>query len=222
MIMSLGMNQIVNGVNLQIKAATLKFSIICSLVGLGWDLTAIAVLVLGLCSCEKQFSYGIGFFFPSLFFFFLWSNCIFWGQSSLIIYSWYENQARAKVIDYLLSGNHRRTGVKDCPDLRHCGNVDGGFIFSAYCFYYLNKVKKSDDDHFFVFCLLEEFMYDFLYLVLHAFYFFTSKHQFFWGVLSYLMEKAMASHSSTLAWKIPWMEEPGRLQSMGSLGVRHD
>ena len=30
-------------------------------------------------------------------------------------------------------------------------------------------------------------------------------------------EKAMAPHSSTLAWKIPWMEEPGRLQSMGSL-----
>ena len=29
----------------------------------------------------------------------------------------------------------------------------------------------------------------------------------------------MASHSSTLAWKIPWMEEPGGLQSMGSLGV---
>ena len=29
----------------------------------------------------------------------------------------------------------------------------------------------------------------------------------------------MATHSSTLAWKIPWMEEPGRLQSMGSLGV---
>ena len=32
----------------------------------------------------------------------------------------------------------------------------------------------------------------------------------------------MAPHSSTLAWKIPWMEEPGRLQSMGSLGVWHD
>ena len=30
-------------------------------------------------------------------------------------------------------------------------------------------------------------------------------------------EKAMATHSSTLAWKIPWMEEPSRLQSMGSL-----
>ena len=35
-------------------------------------------------------------------------------------------------------------------------------------------------------------------------------------------EKAMAHHSSTLAWKIPWTEEPGRLQSMGSLRVRHD
>ena len=35
-------------------------------------------------------------------------------------------------------------------------------------------------------------------------------------------EKAMAPHSSTLAWKIPWMEEPGRLQRMGSLRVRHD
>ena len=36
------------------------------------------------------------------------------------------------------------------------------------------------------------------------------------------MEKAMAPHSSTLAWKIPWMGEPGRLQSMGSLRVGHD
>ena len=34
--------------------------------------------------------------------------------------------------------------------------------------------------------------------------------------------KAMAPHSNTLAWKIPWMEEPGRLQSMGSLRVRYD
>ena len=36
------------------------------------------------------------------------------------------------------------------------------------------------------------------------------------------MEKAMAPHSSTLAWKIPWTEEPGGLQFMGSLGVGHD
>ena len=37
-----------------------------------------------------------------------------------------------------------------------------------------------------------------------------------------VLEKAMAPHSSTLAWKIPWMEEPNRLQSMGSPRVRHD
>ena len=36
------------------------------------------------------------------------------------------------------------------------------------------------------------------------------------------LEKAMAPYSSTLAWKIPWTEEPGRLQSMGLLGVGHD
>ena len=37
-----------------------------------------------------------------------------------------------------------------------------------------------------------------------------------------LMEKEMAAHSSILAWKIPWTEEPGRLQSMGSQRVGHD
>ena len=37
-----------------------------------------------------------------------------------------------------------------------------------------------------------------------------------------LLEKEMATHSSILAWRIPWMEEPGRLQSMGSQRVRHN
>ena len=36
------------------------------------------------------------------------------------------------------------------------------------------------------------------------------------------LEKAMATHASTLAWQIPWTEEPGSLQSMGLLGVGHD
>ena len=40
--------------------------------------------------------------------------------------------------------------------------------------------------------------------------------------LRYAVEKAMATHPSTLAWKIPWAEEPGRLQSMGSRRVGHD
>ena len=43
-----------------------------------------------------------------------------------------------------------------------------------------------------------------------------------YDLASPLLEKAMAPYSSTLAWQIPWTEEPGRLQSMGSLGVRHD
>ena len=38
----------------------------------------------------------------------------------------------------------------------------------------------------------------------------------------YPLEKEMVTHSSILAWKIPWMEEPGTLQSMGLLRVRHD
>ena len=36
------------------------------------------------------------------------------------------------------------------------------------------------------------------------------------------LEKEMATHSSILAWKMPWMEEPGRLQSMGSQRLGHD
>ena len=37
-----------------------------------------------------------------------------------------------------------------------------------------------------------------------------------------LLEKEMATHSNILAWKVPWTEEPGRLQSMGSQRVRHN
>jgi len=47
-----------------------------------------------------------------------------------------------------------------------------------------------------------------------------------WRVITFsyklIAEKAMATHSSTLAWKIPWAEEPGRLQSMGLRRVGHD
>ena len=41
-------------------------------------------------------------------------------------------------------------------------------------------------------------------------------------LIDFFSEKAMAPHSSTLAWKIPWTEGPGGLQSTGSLGVGHD
>jgi len=42
------------------------------------------------------------------------------------------------------------------------------------------------------------------------------------NIVGNTMEKEMATHSSTLAWNIPWMEEPGGLQSMGSQIVGHD
>ena len=44
----------------------------------------------------------------------------------------------------------------------------------------------------------------------------------FWCLLICLLEKAMATHSNTLAWKIPWTGKPGRLQSMWSLRLGHD
>ena len=58
----------------------------------------------------------------------------------------------------------------------------------------------------------------------------SSWYQIRFGIWNFLIvkhymlaaEKAMAPHSSTLAWKIPWTEEPGWLQSMGSLRVGHD
>ena len=52
---------------------------------------------------------------------------------------------------------------------------------------------------------------DFLYLWIQRF-----------SILDCPLEKAMAPHSSTLAWKIPWTKDPGRLQSMGWLRVGHD
>ena len=44
----------------------------------------------------------------------------------------------------------------------------------------------------------------------------------FWDEVYWYLEKTMALHPSNLAWKIPWVEEPGRLQSTGSLRVKHD
>ena len=50
----------------------------------------------------------------------------------------------------------------------------------------------------------------------------ASREFMFFLLLHFYLEKAMAPHSSTLAWKIPWMEEPGGLQSMGLRRVGHD
>ena len=46
--------------------------------------------------------------------------------------------------------------------------------------------------------------------------------RFDFNMIAPILEKAMATHSSSLAWKIPWMEDPGRLQSMGLQRVGHN
>ena len=50
----------------------------------------------------------------------------------------------------------------------------------------------------------------------------TQQSDFIFNFHFHALEKAMAPHSSALAWKIPWTEEPGGLRSMGSLRVGHD
>ena len=50
----------------------------------------------------------------------------------------------------------------------------------------------------------------------------TRLNDFTFSFHFHALEKEMATHSSTLAWKIPWTEEPGRLQSTGSLKVGHN
>lgn len=138
--------------NLQIKAATLKFSIICSLVGIGWYLTAITALLLGLCGREKQISCGI----ISLSLFLV---TVFFKTRVLITYPWYEQQARAKIIYYVLSRNHRRTEwqgwveLEDCPEQRtfqDCGWWRFFFCLIFFCIlsHYLNNVKNHNGYHF--------------------------------------------------------------------------
>ena len=76
-----------------------------------------------------------------------------------------------------------------------------------------------------LFCVCKDITFlSFVYFIaiIHFLYSLTNRLNFYIFSLSSLSEKATAPHSSTLAWKIPWMEEPGGLQSMGSLRVGHD
>ena len=65
--------------------------------------------------------------------------------------------------------------------------------------------------------LLKYFLMPFLFV-----FFFWDSYDSNVGAFNIVPEKAIAPHSNTLAWKIPWAEEPGGLQSMASLRVGHD
>ena len=69
---------------------------------------------------------------------------------------------------------------------------------------------------------LYPYLYDLLTKTNRLSYISSAKIGFFGIICACEAEKAMAPHSSNFAWKIPWVEEPGRLQSMGSLRVGHD
>ena len=68
----------------------------------------------------------------------------------------------------------------------------------------MNRSQETIDSRGYIFIYVEH------YLVKHLI------------TLNLLPSNIVIPHSSTLAWKIPWTEEPGRLPSMGSLRVRHD
>ena len=71
-----------------------------------------------------------------------------------------------------------------------------------------------------IFCVLSWVIYNSQVKNYHNYW--SSENPMYQYFPSLLSEKAMAAHSSMLAWKIPWAEEPGRLQSMVLLGVGHD
>ena len=107
--------------------------------------------------------------------------------------------------------------------LYHASNLDWRFVshMIIYMFQFhspksshpclLSQSPKDCSVHLCLFCCLT-------YRVIVSI-FLNSIYMCYYTVLA---EKAMAPHSSTLAWKIPWTEEPGRLQSMGSWRVGHD
>ena len=65
-------------------------------------------------------------------------------------------------------------------------------------------------------------LYIYIYILFHILFHYTLSQDIEYSPLCYTLEKAMAPHSSTLAWKIPWTEEPGGLQTMGSKRVGQD
>ena len=77
--------------------------------------------------------------------------------------------------------------------------------------------------NFFIFTLFQVVSTHISYSVLSILCrWFTTSIEVHFFIVTSKSEKAMVTHSSTLAWKIPWMEEPGRLQSMQSLRVGHN
>ena len=103
----------------------------------------------------------------------------------------------------------------------------GTFLFLVFLFLLFLVFSQTCFCFFFSCYILSHLTIAVFYIVLFSPFRFTvynvtSSFIFTIYLLSNVLEKAMAPHSSTLARKIPWAEEPGGLQSMGSLRVGHD
>ena len=116
-------------------------------------------------------------------------------MASSPITSWQIDRETMKTVTDFILGSSKITTDGDC-----CHEIKIGLLLGRKVLTNLDSIFKSRDRP-----LLTKLM------------------SLLFNMLSRLvMEKAMATHSSTLAWQIPWMEEPGRLQSMGLLGVWHN
>ena len=87
-----------------------------------------------------------------------------------------------------------------------------------FCLFRYHINETPTDAVFWTWLILLQMMHLRFICVIHV----SVVHSFLCWFVACSNEKAMAPHSSTLAWKIPWTEEPGGLQSRGSLRVRHD
>ena len=98
------------------------------------------------------------------------------------------------------------------------------FLFVVYLFFYIQGENYMYCNFFqllhYISCTL--FSIVFTNFVWESRFFCSQSASFYIWPFALPQEKAMAAHSSTLAWKTPWTEEPGRLQSMGSLRVWHN
>ena len=137
--------------------------------------------------------------------------CIIMENSQFIFY----NQTICKVIHYLWRAILVECWecYRFCSDLRNRTIEGSGYNIFSEVWLCTEKWMRAEYGK----------EWEMSYTIKKAIFLFSNEKDN--GILrinSNLKEKAMAPHSSTLAWKIPWMEEPSRLQSMGSLRVRHD
>ena len=106
-------------------------------------------------------------------------------------------------------------------------NLDPGPEAESSSLEIMNRTSFTISYHLFIFAFAsfalgdrtKKYCYNLCQRVFCLRYFIVSRH---FMVTSLILEKEMATHSSILAWGIPWTEDPGRLQSMGLQSVRHD